>query len=201
MISLMQQIIGWFGGGNGIGALAGISAILTAAIIIAPVVAGYLVNMLRYLGMPLLNAISREFAIFFDHYLTIPGLFAHELSHLCLCVITGGEILEFNISANDNTAHGNISLRERGPWFIKAIQRSLTAVAPTLICFALSFFLLRIFWTRECSIWASIGIWYMVISLIGHANMSNADLQHYFGGVWIFIVPLFALFFISGQLI
>lgn len=201
MTSLMHQIIAWFGWGNGIGALAGISIILTAVVVIAPVIAGYLVNALRYLEMKLLNAINRKFAIFFDHYLTIPGLFVHELSHLCLGVITGGKVLEFNISANENTAHGNIRLRERGPMFLKAMQRSLTAVAPTVICFALSIFLLRIFWAGGCSIWASIGIWYIVISLVGHANMSNADLRQYFRGVWVFIAPLFALFFISGLLI
>ncbi len=36
MTSMMQQVIAWFGWGNGIGALAGISAILTIVAIIAP---------------------------------------------------------------------------------------------------------------------------------------------------------------------
>ena len=42
IISLMQQIIAWFGWGNGIGALAGISIILTAVAVVAPVAAGML---------------------------------------------------------------------------------------------------------------------------------------------------------------
>jgi len=45
------------------------------------------------------------------------------------------------------------------------------------------------------SLWANIGLWYLVVSLIDHSTMSDADLEHYFQGVWIFIVPLFACFF------
>ena len=43
-----------------------------------------------------------------------------------------------------------------------------------------------------------VGLWYLVISLIDHSTMSDSDLEGYFQGVWIFILPLFLLFFGLG---
>ena len=45
-----------------------------------------------------------------------------------------------------------------------------------------------------------IALGYLVVSLVNHATMSDSDLKGYFSGVWFFIVPLFALFFIVGLL-
>ena len=55
MTHLMQQAIAWFGWGNGISALAGISAILTVAAILAPVIAGLLLYGLERLQITVLK--------------------------------------------------------------------------------------------------------------------------------------------------
>ena len=200
MTSLMQQIIAWFGWGNGIGALSGISAILTVAAILAPVVVGLLLFALERLQVVVLKEINYDFAYFFVNFLTFPGTFVHEMAHLCFAVITGAEVREICMFENDNGRLGHISYCVRGPWFMRAVQHSLTAVAPTIVGLVLGIVLLRIIFAGGLSLWASIGLWYLVISLVDHSTMSDIDLEHYFQGVWIFIVPLFAFFFIVGRM-
>ena len=105
----MSQVIAWFGWGHGVGALAGISAILTVVVIVAPVIAGA------------------------------------EVTEMCMFESGHGQL-------------GHICYRSRGPWFMRAVQCALIGVAPTVVGFTLG----------------------------------------YFQGVWIFIVPLFLLFFGLG---
>ena len=196
----MQQLIAWFGWGDGIGAIAGISAILTVLAILAPVIAGLLLYGLERLQVILIGKINRQFAYFFVNYLTFPGTFIHEMSHLCLAVITGADVREICMFESDNGRLGHISYRNRGPWFIKAIQDTLTSVAPTIVGLAIGYLLIRHLLTAHTSIGISILLWYLVISLINHSTMSDVDLKGYFSGVWIFILPLFLLFFVSGFL-
>lgn len=198
MTSLMQQTIAWFGWGNGIGALAGISTILTVVVILVPVIAGLLLFGLERSQVMVLKGINYDFAYFFVNFLTFPGTFVHETAHLCFAVLTGAEVDEICMFENEDGRLGHISYRVRGPWFMQAIQHSLTAVAPTIVGFTLGFVLLRIIFAGGLSLWANIGLWYLVISLIDHSTMSDADLEHYFQGVWIFIVPLFIFFLILG---
>lgn len=200
MTSLMQQIIVWFGWGNGIGTLAGISAILTVVAIFAPVIAGLLLFTLERLQVMILKEINYDFAYFFVNFLTFPGTFIHEMAHLCFAVITGAEVDEICMFENEDGRLGHISYRTRGPWFMQAVQHSLTAVAPTIVGFSLGIFLLRIIFAGGFSTWAYIGLWYLVVSLIDHSTMSDSDLEHYFQGVWIFIVPLFVFFFVVGRM-
>ena len=200
MTSLMQQIIAWFGWGNGIGALSGISAILTVAAILAPVVVGLLLFALERLQVVVLKGINYDFAYFFVNFLTFPGTFVHEMAHLCFAVITGAEVHEICMFENEDGRLGHISYSVRGPWFMRAVQHSLTAVAPTVVGLVLGVVLLRVIFAGGLSLWANIGLWYLVISLVDHSTMSDADLEHYFQGVWIFIVPLFAFFFVVGRM-
>lgn len=200
MTSLMQQIIAWFGWGNGIGALSGISAILTVAAILAPVVVGLLLFALERLQVVVLKEINYDFAYFFVNFLTFPGTFVHEMAHLCFAVITGAEVHEICMFENEDGRLGHISYSVRGPWFMRAVQHSLTAVAPTIVGLVLGVVLLRVIFAGGLSLWANIGLWYLVISLVDHSTMSDVDLEHYFQGVWIFIVPLFAFFFVVGRM-
>ena len=77
MTHLMQQAIAWFGCGNGISALAGISAILTVAAILAPVIAGLLLDRLERLQITVLKTLNHDFAYFFVNFVTFPGTFVH----------------------------------------------------------------------------------------------------------------------------
>lgn len=198
MLFLMQQLIAWFGWGNGIGATAGVSAVLTMLVIFAPVVAGLLLYGLERLQVEILKNLNYDLAYFFVNFLTFPGTFVHEMSHLFFAVITGAEVHEICMFENDNGRLGHISYQVRGPWFMQAVQHSLTAVAPTVVGIGLGCFLLNYIFSAKLSLGMNVGLWYVVISLIDHSTMSDADLKHYFQGVWIFIVPLFLFFFILG---
>ena len=198
MTHLMQQAIAWFGWGNGISALAGISAILTVAAILAPVIAGLLLDRLERLQITILKTLNHDFAYFFVNFVTFPGTFMHETAHLCFAVITGAEVDEICMFESGSGRLGHISYRTRGPWFLRAIQHTMSAVAPTIVGFTLGIVLLRIIWAGGFSVWGYIGLWYLVISLIDHSTMSDTDLEHYFQGVWIFILPLFLCFLALG---
>lgn len=198
MQSLMQQLIAWLGWEDGIGAIAGISAILTVLAILAPVIVGLLLYGLERLQVILIGKINRQFAYFFVNYLTFPGTFIHEMSHLSLAVITGADVCEICMFESDNGRLGHISYRNRGPWFIKAIQETLISVAPTVTGTLLGYVFLKMILSGEYSLWANLILGYLVVSLVNHATMSDSDLKGYFSGVWIFIVPLFAMFFIVG---
>lgn len=197
-IPSMSQIIAWFGWGNGIGAVAAISIILTLVVIVAPVIAGLLLYGLERAQVEIIGAANRDFAYFFVNFLTFPGTFVHEMSHLCFAVITGAEVDEICMFENDGGRIGHISYCTRGPWFMVAVQHTLSAVAPTVVGFTLGYLLLQYIFSGGHSVLEYIGLWYLVLSLIDHSTMSDSDLEHYFQGVWIFILPLFLLFFGFG---
>ena len=195
----MTQVISWFGWGSGAGAVAGISLILTLLVLLAPVVAGMLLYVLERAQIEAIGAVNRDFAYFFVNFVTFPGTFVHEMAHLCFGVITGAEVNEICMFEDDGERLGHISYCTRGPWFMEAVQHSLTAVAPTVVGLALGFYLLKLIFSGTYTGLACVGLWYLVISLVDHSTMSDTDLEHYFQGVWIFIVPLFLFFFIMGM--
>ncbi|WP_458450051.1 hypothetical protein [Fibrobacter sp.] len=195
----MSQVIAWFGWGHGVGALAGISAILTVVVIVAPVIAGLLLYGLERAQVELIGQVNRDFAYFFVNFVTFPGTFVHEMAHLCFGVITGAEVTEICMFESGHGQLGHICYRSRGPWFMRAVQRALIGVAPTVVGFTLGYFLLQYIFSGGHSVLEYIGLWYLVISLIDHSTMSDSDLEGYFQGVWIFILPLFLFFFILGM--
>lgn len=192
----MQQVVTWFGWGNSIGALAGVSAVLTVLVVLMPVVVGMIFSELKRLELKLIGAFSPDLAFFCVVYLTFPGCFIHELSHLLFAVITGAEVKDVCFFENENGRLGHVTTRSRGPWFIVAIQYTLIAVAPVVIGVSLGFVLLRYIYAEPHSLCENIGLWYLVVSLINHSTMSKSDIDGYFRGVWLFLLPLFATFFI-----
>lgn len=197
-IPSMQQIIVWLGWGNGIGAIAGVSAVLTVLTILAPVIIGLLLHGVERLQLKVIGAFSHDLARFFVIYLTFPGIVIHEMSHLFFAVITGAEVRDVCFFKDEDGRLGHVTTRSRGPWFVVALQYTLIAIAPIIVGLALGCFLLWYIFAEPHSLWANIGLWYLVISIIDHSTMSESDLDGYFRGVWIFIVPLFLFFFILG---
>ena len=80
------------------------------------------------------------------------------------------------------------------------MQETLISVAPTIVGLLIGYFLIKYILAGSHSLWANIGLWYLVISLVDHSTMSDSDLEGYFSGVWVFILPIFLLFFVSGLL-
>ena len=68
----MQQVVAWFGWGDGIGALAGVSAVLTVLVIIVPVVIGMLLSGLKRLEIKIIAMLSRNLVYFFHALCHVP---------------------------------------------------------------------------------------------------------------------------------
>ena len=200
MVSLpsMAKIVAWLGLGNGLDVIAAVSAVLTIIVLLTPVVAGLILFGLERLQVKLIGSLDRDFAYFFVNFVTFPGTFVHEIAHMIFAVVTGAEVNEICMFENDGERLGHISYHTRGPWFMVAVQHSLIAVAPTVVGSALGYVLLEYIFAGVHSVWEYIGLWYLVISLIDHSTMSDSDLEHYFQGVWIFILPVFLVFFGLG---
>ena len=194
----MQQVVAWFGWGDGIGDLAGVSAVLTILVIVVPVAVGMLLSSLKRLEIKMVAVFSHSLVRFFMHYVTFPGIVIHELSHLIFAVITGAEVRYISFVEDDDGRLGHVTSRARGPWFIVAIQYTLIAIAPVIVGLTLGFLLLRYIFAEQHSLGMNICLWYLIICLINHSTMSKSDIEGYFRGVWIFIVPLFALFWMLG---
>lgn len=196
----MHQILSWLGWGHDAGAVAALSAILVVAVIFLPVVAGFLLFGLERLQIKVLGLANRNFAYFFVNFLTFPGTFIHEMSHLIFAVLTGAQVTEICMFENEGGRLGHISYCTRGPFPVQMVQHALTAVAPTIVGFVSGYFLLQYIMNVAHEWWGYVGLWYLFVSLVDHSTMSDADLKNYFRGVWIFIVPLFGIFFACGMI-
>lgn len=197
-IPSMQQIVAWLGWGNSIGALASVSVVLTVLVIIVPVVVGIMLSSLKRLEIKMIAVLSLSLVRFFMRYATFPGIVIHELSHLIFAIITGAEVRDVCFLEDENGRVGHVTTHSRGPWFIVAIQYTLIAIAPVIVGLALGFLLLRYIFAEQHSLGMNIGLWYLIICLINHSTMSKSDIEGYFRGVWIFVVPLFTLFWMLG---
>ena len=197
-IPSMQQVVAWFGWGDGIGALAGVSAVLTILVIVVPVAVGILLSGLKRLEIIMIAGLNHSLVRFFMHYVTFPGIVIHELSHLIFAVITGTEVRDVCFFEDDDGRLGHVTTHSRGPWFIVAVQYTLIAIAPVIVGLTLGFLLLQYVFAEQHSLGMNIGLWYLIICLINHSTMSKSDIEGYFRGVWIFVVPLFTLFWILG---
>ena len=49
--------------------------------------------------------------------------------------------------------------------------------------------MLRYFFAEQHSLVMNIILWYLVVCIVNHSTMSKSDIEGYFRGVWIFIVP------------
>lgn len=197
-IPSMQQVVAWFGWGDGIGALTGVSVILTVLVIIVPVVVGILLSCLKQLEINMIAVLSLSLVRFFMHYATFPGIVIHELSHLTFAIITGAEVRDVCFFEDENGRVGHVTTHSRGPWFIVAIQYTLIAIAPVVVGLTLGFLLLRYIFAEQHSLVMNIILWYLVVCIVNHSTMSKSDIEGYFRGVWIFIVPFFTLFLMMG---
>lgn len=200
-MEMMHSVITWFGWGDGVGAIAAISGIVSIAVLLAPVVVGLVLYCIQRIEIALLKCINVDFAYCVANFGTFPGLAMHELAHALFGVLCGAEIDEIVLLESDDERLGHVSYYTRGPWFLQAIQHTLVACAPTVIGCILGYILLQYIIGEPHSAWGYIGLGYLFLSLINHATMSDTDLGHYVQGFWIFILPLFLTFFVTGMLI
>jgi len=198
-IPSMHQVVSWFGWGHGAEAVAVVSLIVSVAVILVPVVAGFALYALERLQIKVLSLINESFAYFFVNFITFPGTFIHETSHLLLAILTGAKVADVCMFENKGGRLGHVSYHARGPMPLQMAQHALIAVAPTIVGFSVGYFLLQYILRTPHTWWGYIGLWYLFVSLVDHSTMSDADLRNYFRGVWVFVLPLAGIFFIFGM--
>src|SRR5690554_6192336 len=130
---MMKAVIAWLGWGSGVGAVAAVSAIMTVAVILAPVVIGLVLYALERLQIELIGLFNRDLAYLWVNILTFPGTFIHEMSHVGFGILTGAEIDEVCMFESDDGRVEHVSFSNRGPWPIQALQNTLGSAAPTIV--------------------------------------------------------------------
>ncbi|WP_290760699.1 hypothetical protein [Fibrobacter sp. UBA4297] len=183
--------------GAGFEGTAAVSGIILVALILSLVVIGILLNLVERLEFAFFcYFFGYKAAFYLVNHVTIPGTILHELSHALLATITGAKVNEVSFFDRDKNSLGHVTYQAKGPFFLQAVQHSLTACAPVIVglaSFALvSYFLL----TTKGGFWTQTLLIYLGISIINHSSMSIADLKLYFKGVWAPAIPLFVIIFI-----
>ena len=198
MQNVFLMIESWLGWSGSLLHVAVISLFLTAMIIIAPVVIGFALHWIEHLQFEILGLVNRRFAYFFVNYLTFPGVFVHEMSHLGFAVIAGAEVNEICMFESGNGRLGHISYRNRGPMPMEMVQNSLSAVAPVVVGVFLGYLVVCNLYTGNYSWWQNLLLVYLLISLVDHSTMSDVDLKLYLHGVWVFVPFIFVGLFVAG---
>ncbi len=174
-----------------------VSGIILVALILTPVIVGFILNLLERLEFKFFcYFFGYKAAFYIVNYVTLAGTILHELSHTLFAFITGAKVTEISFFDRDGEALGHIAYRPQGPFFLQAIQHSLTACAPVIMGFAGFVITSYFFLTTTYGVWAQILLIYLGISIINHSSMSSIDIKHYFQGIWAVSIPLFIAIFI-----
>ena len=137
--------------------------------------------------------IGPKFSGFIDSKITFIGVIHHELSHMLLAIITGAKVKNFSLFRLSGSNLGEVNIAQRGPFIIRKIQQSLTAVAP-VICGAVSIYLLYVFQLNTLEFGLNTGnIISIIIAMhIGyHMTLSKQDVKVAFGGIIVTTLILF----------
>jgi hypothetical protein len=197
----LKELVAWLydivNCGTGFEGTAAVSGILLAALILSLVIIGLFLNLIERMEFAFFCYFFGYKASFYIvNYFTIAGTILHELSHALLAFLTGAKVTEISFFDRNKDSLGHITYQAKGPFFLQAIQHSLTACAPVIIGLSsfvlVSYFLL----TTIYGIWVQTLLIYLGISIINHSSMSIADLKLYFKGIWAVAIPLFVIIYV-----
>ena len=157
--------------------------IWTLAIVLTLFAVGMLMGALRHAVIEglLARVLGNRLAIFVGYYLTIIGTLHHELAHALGYLLTGGRIHKISIfpkpQPDGSIRLGYVTSSTRGPLLLQALQNTLGATGPLYFGF-LSIWLLRTFAVPCASnLYLLIFVWYTIISIALHMELSPADLR------------------------
>lgn len=191
----MPQIVEFFGWGDSIPALVGISLVLTLGVVFFVIVVGFFMSLVeRFQFWLLAKVFNWSFACFFHNRLTFPGLVMHECAHAAFAMVTGSRVTEISVFDDDPGYIGHIRHEPRGPRALQAVQRTMCSCAPVIVGLALGVFMLKWILFGDLPLWGKGILCYLEICVLNHISMSDVDLSHYVKNVWIFILPIFGIF-------
>ena len=162
-------------------------------------IAGYLIGLFDHLLEKVIMMITGgEFGCLIINYLTFPGVILHECSHALLAALTGAKITHIRFFSPDGNSLGSVSIRPRGNFLIKGVQRGFSALAPAF-CSLLWLYLLKQFLYPYAvhHFWIMILFGYLCIAVILHASLSGADIRVGLRGVPGCLIVVFLILYIG----
>lgn len=137
-------------------------------------------------------------AFFIRNRLTFIGTVHHELAHAIFAVISGAKVTKVELFHVRGNQLGCVEFYTRGNAFTRAIQMTLSSIAP-VICGGISLCVLSWFWSYRCIIeWQYILVGYLFISIFFHMNMSTQDVKNAWRGMPLTIVICYIIFLLTG---
>jgi len=133
--------------------------------------------------------IKMEYII--SNYILAAGVIIHELSHALFALLTGAKVTEVALFKPDGNSLGHVCYCTRGPAVSSALQNCLGSCAPVVTGLILSALMVTKVYPSLTVAWQKWFAIYLLVSMVFHMNMSEADLKNYFKGAGVLI--LFAL--------
>ncbi|MBP5271899.1 MAG: M50 family metallopeptidase [Clostridia bacterium] len=119
-------------------------------------------------------------------YATYIGTVVHEFSHAAFALATGAKVNKITLIPHGTTL-GSVEYTPRGNSFFQGLQKSLSAVAPTLVGTLLLFLLFTEVRPQLTEVWHHVLFWYLALSILFHMDLSLTDLRNFFSGIWSFL--------------
>lgn len=139
--------------------------------------------------------LGRRMAFVIRNYLSWPGTVIHEFSHALVAFLTGARIEHISLLPH-GSALGSVTFRPRGGRFLQGLQKSLSAIAPTVIGSLLLALAFTGIYPLLVQTWQHALFWYLVLSVLFHMDLSDADLDNLRQG----FLSLFSLFYVLSLL-
>lgn len=152
-------------------------------------------------------------AYFFDTKVTFWGVLHHELSHAIAGILTGAKILKFDgyhVEQEEKTL-GSVQFLTSKNSALKGIQLFCISIAPLIgayaTCSILFYFLLSPYTADAYSFFDVIGTWrfwlFLILAtpIIYHADLSKQDMFNAIKGIWVLILIIGILYFLTPELI
>ena len=197
LVKLVTWLYGIVNCGTDFEGTAAVSGIILVALIFSLVFIGLILNLIERMEFAFFcYFFGYKAAFYIVNYVTLAGTILHELSHALIAFFTGAKVTEISFFDRNKESLGHIVYQTKGPFFMQAIQHSLTACAPVIVGLTSFTFISYIFLTTTYGIWVQTFLIYLGISIINHSSMSTTDLKLYFKGIWAVAIPLFIIIFV-----
>ncbi len=172
--------------------------VLSLALCLSLFTVGLVMGKLRHLVIEgaLRRLLGTRAAIFAGYYLTIVGTLHHELAHALGYALTGGRVHRISIipraQPDGSIRLGYVLGSTRGPWLMRAVQDTVSATAPLWMGF-LSVYLLWRFALPGVSGGMAIFLYYVIVSIVLHMELSKEDLKILSRGALPMLMLLYAV--------
>lgn len=151
-----------------------------AIIVAAGIGIGWLIGLgIICIDKALAQVVDARKRSFIMNKLTFIGVVHHELAHAITFFLTGAKIVRIELFKPDRrSGHlGEVEVIPRGSIFQKSVQRTLGAVAPVFFGIADIALLMSIVKNYELFDWLEAFIYYVMLSIFIHMELSPADVK------------------------